>query len=199
MSKHTANNQPKQVSDQALAAQVESLPKEMQPQRDLWSGIERAIQSKSQQPMNEGSVIGYKNVVVPMSWAASIVAAVLLTWYSFTPTISPSTDDVLVKTQGASKQAVSGIQLVNLMQVNFKQQKQAMLVSFGQPDIKKLPVKMQNQLAVLAQARTAIEKALLNDENNVDLLNLLRFTQQQELDLLQQLFPHMNNSSWQSI
>ena len=47
----------------------------------------------------------------------------------------------------------------------------------------------------------AIEKALINDENNADLLNLLRFTQQQELNLLQQLYPYMNNKNiqWQTI
>ena len=87
------------------------------------------------------------------------------------------------------------------MDENFQQQKQAMLVSFGNPDLAKLSVNMQNQLSQLAQARKAIESALANDENNADLLNLLRFTQQQELSLLQQLYPTMNDKSnqWQTI
>jgi len=87
------------------------------------------------------------------------------------------------------------------MQESFKQQKQAMLVSYGQPDMTNLPVKMQTQLVELAQARKTIKQALVNDENNVDLLNLLRFTQQQELNLLQQLYPYMNNKNiqWQTI
>ena len=46
-----------------------------------------------------------------------------------------------------------------------------------------------------------LEKALANDGNNIDLLNLLRFTQQQELELLQKLYPYMNNKNakWQTI
>jgi hypothetical protein len=47
---------------------------------------------------------------------------------------------------------------------------------------------MQTELSQLAKARVAIRNALDNDENNVDLLNLLDFTQQQELKLLQQLY-----------
>ena len=76
-----------------------------------------------------------------------------------------------------------------------------MLVSYGQPDMTNLPIKMQDQLTELAQARKTIEKALANDGNNVELLNLLRFTQQQELKLLQQLYPLMNNENayWQTI
>ena len=89
----------------------------------------------------------------------------------------------------------------NVVLTHLRKQKQAMLVSYGQPDMTHLSVKMQNQLIALAQARKAIEKALANDENNADLLNLLRFTQQQELSLLQQLYPYMNNKNgqWQTI
>ncbi len=54
---------------------------------------------------------------------------------------------------------------------------------------------MQEQLLQLSQARLAIKKALENDENNVDLLNLLRFTQQQELNLLQQLLPYSTDNT----
>jgi len=162
----------------------------MQPERDLWSGIERAIQGQSQQSSTENK----KNNVVPMAWAASLVAAVLVAWVSFAPAPQLSVPLTANQEEGAG-------QLVNSMQANFQQQKQAMLVSYGQPDMTNLPVKMQNQLIELAQARKAIEKALINDGNNVDLLNLLRFTQQQELNLLQKLYPYMNNKNaqWQTI
>jgi len=180
----------KQISDQALTSQVDSLPKEMQPERDLWSGIERAIQGKSQQSPIENK----KSNVTPMAWAASLVAAVLVAWVSFAP--APQLSEPL-----AANQEESAGQLVSAMQDNFQQQKQTMLVSYGQPDMTDLPAKMQNQLVELAQARKAIEKALVNDGSNVDLLNLLRFTQQQELDLLQKLYPYMNNKNaqWQTI
>jgi hypothetical protein len=185
----------KQISDQALALQVDKLPKEMQPQRDLWQGIERAIQHKSQQATVESK----KNNVIPMAWAASLIAAVLVAWVSFAPTTSELSTPLMANNQ--EKLQPSAGQLVSSMQESFQQQKQAMLVSYGKPDMTNLPIKMQNQLVELAQARKAIEKALTNDANNADLLNLLRFTQAQELDLLQKLYPYMNNKNaqWQTI
>lgn len=185
----------KQISDQALASQVDKLPKEMQPQRDLWSGIERAIQNKSQQSAIESK----KSNVIPMAWAASLIAAVLVAWISFAPTTSQLSIP-LTANNDETLQLRAG-QLVSSMQESFQQQKQSMLVSYGKPDMTNLPIKMQDQLIELAQARKTIEKALVNDGNNVDLLNLLRFTQQQELNLLQQLYPYMNNKNaqWQTI
>jgi len=177
------------ISDQALASQIDKLPKEMQPERDLWLGIERAIQKKSQQ-----STIENNQHNVPMVWAASLIAAVLVTWLYLSPTPQ-------LVTPLMAKNEATAMQLVHSMQTNFQQQKHAMLVSYGQPDMTNLPIKMQNQLTELAQARKAIEKALANDGNNIDLLNLLRFTQQQELNLLQQLYPIMSNTNiqWQRI
>lgn len=182
------------MSDTTLSSYVDRLPKEINPQRDLWSGIERAIQYKSQQSRIENE----KSNIVPMAWAASFIAAILVAWVSFTPTtqmttpLTASNENVLQSPHG---------QLVSSMQASFQQQKQAMLVSYGQPDMTKLSSNMQRQLEELAKARGSIEKALLNDENNIDLLNLLRFTQQQELNLLQQLYPYMNdnNIQWQTI
>lgn len=186
----------KQISDQALASQIDKLPKEMQPSRDLWSGIERAIQNKSQQSAFESKSMAESkpNKVVPIAWAASLIAAVLVAWISFAPT-PPLSTPLMVNIDETAEQ------IVNSMHSNFQQQKQVMLVSYGQPDMTNLPIKMQNQLTELAQARKAIEKALANDGNNIDLLNLLRFTQQQELNLLQKLYPLMSNKNgqWQTI
>ena len=117
--------------------------------------------------------------MLPMAWAASLVAAVLLTWVSF----SPQQQDLQAE-----------LSLVATMQNNFAQQKQTMLASFGQPELAKLPKAMQEQLSQLA-SRDAIQVALAADANNVDLVNLLRWTQQQELALLEQLY----SPKWQSI
>ncbi|MBL4942625.1 MAG: hypothetical protein JKY81_13315 [Colwellia sp.] len=185
----------KQISDQGLASQVDKLPKEIQPQRDLWSGIERAIQGKNQQDASEVK----HNNIIPMAWAASLIAAVLVTWIAFKPTSLQLSTPLLVSNEQAS--STSDMALASSMQSSFQQQKQTMLVSYGAPDMTNLPISMQNQLTALAQARQTIKKALTNDSTNVDLLNLLRFTQQQELNLLQQLYPYMNNKNaqWQRI
>lgn len=163
-------------ADASLQAAIAQLPKEMPPQRDLWSGIEKAINQ------NAGAVKKHSShkVFMPTAWAASVVAAVLLTWLNISPE--------------SSKQHPS-LNLVAAMQHDFEQQKQTLLVNFGTPDIKQLPVAMQTELVKLSSAQKTISKALANDPNNSDLLNLLRWTQQQELDLLRQLY----SPQWQQI
>ena len=172
----------KALSDKVLAKQIAKLPNEMTPERDLWSGIERAISHKRQQVTTDKQ----KNVFVPSAWAASIAVVILMSWFTFSPAINEKNTPGLVKTQ--EKNSISQGPLVDFMQKNFQQQKQSLLVSYGQPTVDKLPLAMQKELTQLADARASIRKALVTDENNADLLNLLDFTQQQELKLLQQLY-----------
>jgi len=169
------------LSDQALQEQVLELPTEMSPDRDLWSGIEKAISTKSQNNfISERQEQRYK---APMAWAASVVAAVLLSWGIYTPQEASQTSGQV------------NVNLVAAMQQTFEQQKQSMLVSYGQPKLQTLAPEMQEQLKQLTSAQNTIKKALVAEPNNIDLLNLLRWTQQQELDLLKQLY----SPQWQSI
>lgn len=170
----------KEITDKELQQQLDKLPKEITPERDLWAGIEKATQGKKQ-------VKEQQKVFVPSVWAASLLAAVLVTWLTLTPNETEHQlvqQDAVVSGQVEQEQ----VELVTVMQNNFLQQKQAMLVSFGQPDMSQLPAEMQVQLEQLAAARKSIRKALEADANNMDLLNLLDFTQQQELKLIQQLY-----------
>jgi hypothetical protein len=179
------NNQTHQgqvIADKALAEQVELLPNEMQPERDLWPGIERAINHKEQHI----TVDKPSNVFVPSAWAASVLVVILASWFTFAPPQNDLNSPTLVDTN-QEKGVIQG-ELVDFMQKNFQQQKQTLLVSYGQPTLDKLPPAMQKELKQLSDARASIRKALLTDENNADLLNLLDFTQQQELKLLQQLY-----------
>lgn len=189
------------ISEQRLNDKVEQLPKEMEPKRDLWSGIEKAIATTPQlaetatptEPRRDlwsgiesaiattpQQTVPAKAKVIPMAWAASVVAAVLLSWFTFSP-------------QGANTQVP--VNLASIMNEDFEAQKQLVLTSFGQPELKKLPQEMQNQLSELSSAREAIANALENDPTNGDLLNLLRWTQKQEIDLLKQLY----SPQWQTI
>jgi len=165
----------KQLSEKELLNKTAELPLEMTPDRDLWTGIDKAINGQARKSVN----LNQGNKVIPMAWAASVVAAVLVTWLSFSP----------------QQATTPKLNLLTVMQQDFTEQKQAMLVSYGQPKISQLPQEMQDQLSELASARQAIEKALLDDGNNSDLLNLLRWTQKQELDLIKQLY----SPKWQSI
>lgn len=165
------------ISEKVLQQQIDALPKEIQPERDLWLGIEKAI---GQQP-NARPIANKK---MPLAWAASVVAAVLLTWYS-TEFSQPINEP-----NGAAT-----LNVVAQMQQHFEQQKSFMLTSFGQPSLNELSPEMQDQLAQLESAQRAIEKALAEDPNNTDLINLLRWIQQQELDLIERLF----SPQWQTI
>ncbi len=166
-----------QISEQDLQNELAKLPQEMSPERDLWPGIERAIQINAQQQTEKPlSALSGR----PLAWAASVVAAVLLTWGILTPVPQDNS---------------SPLNLVTVMQQDFEAQKNAMLVSFGQPKMSELPVEMQTQLTQLASARLAIEKALAEDPTNSDLLNLLNWTQKQEISLIKQLY----SPQWQTI
>jgi len=176
----------KSFSEQNLQKEVAALPDEITPQRDLWAGIERAIQVKKQDTLTCESTT--KKAFIPTAWAASLVAAVLVTWVSFSPNFSSQPVEIV-------QQDNSPLNLVMAMQENFQQTKQTMLVSFGQPKVSELPKEIQAELTKLNSAQKTIEKALLEDPSNNDLLNLLRWTQKQELDFLTQLY----SPKWQSI
>ncbi|MCO4799911.1 MAG: hypothetical protein KC484_11870 [Colwelliaceae bacterium] len=165
----------KLISEQSFENKIANLPKEMTPKRDLWQGIEKAIAVSKQDASDEK-----KNNTIPMAWAASVIAAVLLTWFSFSPQMQTTTVDA---------------NLASIMKQDFEQQKKLMLTSFGQPELQKLSKEMQTQLEELSSARNAIDKALQNDPTNSELLNLLRWTQKQELELIKQLY----TPQWQTI
>ena len=171
-----------QMSDALLDKKTAELVPEITPQRDLWPGIERAINHQGQQP----SAFNSRDLFMPSVWAASIAIIMLVSWVTLAPQHNPFMETRLVShsTEVKANQA----QLVAMMQQSFNQQKVSLRSSYGNPKIELLPIAMQTELSQLAKARVAIRNALDNDENNVDLLNLLDFTQQQELTLLQQLY-----------
>lgn len=178
--KQPLNTENEMISEKALTSHINALPTELSPERDLWQGIELAIQDKPQERGNDNK----HRVIAPSAWAASVVAAVLVTWLSFSPM------------QETNEQKIGDTSmLVSLMSDNFNQQKKALLVSYGQSDTTQLSADMQQQLEQLSTARATLEKALAADSDNADLINLLNFTQQQELNLLQRLY----TTTWQTI
>ncbi len=172
----------KEVSDALLDTKTAELMHEIAPQRDLWPGIERAINHQGQQSL----VFKSRDLFVPSVWAASIAMIMLVSWLTLAPQHNPFKENSLVN--NSVKIKVNQSQLIAMMQESFNQQKVSLRGSYGNPKIELLPIAMQTELSQLAKARVAINNALENDENNVDLLNLLDFTQQQELTLLQQLY-----------
>ncbi len=179
------------ANEQELQQHLQQLPKELTPERDLWSGIERAINESA----CENTGLKKHNTVVklalfktPLAWTASVIVAVLLA----TQLNSWQLNQHKIPT--AQTQQL-GFDAVSFIQQNFNQQKHSLLVSYGNPDIKQLPTKMQQELQLLENAQIEISQALAKDKNNQNLLNLLQWTQQQELKLIEQLY----RPRWQSI
>ncbi|QBY03844.1 hypothetical protein E2K93_05365 [Thalassotalea sp. HSM 43] len=168
----------KTMTDQELQQQIETLDKDIQPQRDLWAGIEHAIEHRSQQEQPKS-----RATFTPYAWAASVVFAVLLTW------------QLLPTQQVQAPVEVAAVDPVSLLQEQYQEQRNSMLVSFGEPDLTQLPDNIKQQFDELDSAQESLLKALQEDPNNKDLLNLLKWTQQQELSLLDQLY----SPKWQSI
>lgn len=161
-----------QNKEQALATQINALNRDIAPTRDLWSGIELAIEQQQFVERKKSSI------VLPVSWAASVVAAVVLSW----GVLKPDTEQTLPAA-------------VIAMEQSFQQEKSTMLVSYGEPDLGQLSAEMQQQFTKLANAKKALQTALLAEPDNGDLIELLRWVNQQEIDLIEQLY----QPQWQTI
>lgn len=164
------------ISEQALDQQVAQLPLEVLPQRDLWTGVERAITRYEQKATLNTS----NHKIIPLAWAASFLVVVLLTW----GVVSPPKEHIS-----------SPLTLASIMESNFEQNIMLILTSYDQAQNKVLPIAMQKQFNELSSARAAINRALEQDPTNNDLLNLLKWTHRQELALMQQVY----SPQWQTI
>lgn len=166
----------KQDLDVSLNEQVAELSKEIEPSRDLWSGIEKAIVESKQV---EAKVIRADKRAT-FAVAASICTAVFTGWMTLYPATSQN-DNV--------------VDFAAVMSKEFEQQKGLMLASAGKSDSSAFSDDIQTQLKELSDAQRAIVKALAQDPTNSDLIELLRWTQKQELDLLNQVI----SPQWQTI
>jgi negative regulator of sigma E activity len=158
----------KPISEQALQDKIDALSDEITPERDLWSGIDHAIEHQCQSAIHKTEKTNFK----PYALAASVMLAVLVTVFNYSSLNTP-------------QQKLTGLEAI---EQQFDQQKNAMLVSFGEPKIDKLPSDIQAQFNELKAARLSLVEALKSDPNNPNLLNLLKYTQRQELSLIEQLY-----------
>jgi len=165
-----------QLSDKALNEKLNALPKEMSPERDLWQGIERAITAQQVQPSDK------KPVKMHLALAASVLLSVVLSWQLL---YQPDVNIV----------EIAKLSVVEQLEEDFQQQKLLVLTSFGQQDLSKVPTDLKLQLDELAAAQESIKKALESDPNNIDLVKLLRWTQSQELALIETAYA----PRWQQI
>jgi hypothetical protein len=183
------------LSEQALAQKLDELNPEITPERDLWRGIELAIAgvepSASKEPSateNSQKVSKSKSSAkIHLAWAASLLISLGGGWYGMQEFNLQSVEQKYTQAQLPAP----ALSLVS----TFNQQRQQLLVSLGQPDLTGLSQQMQTQFDELNSAKQTLYKALADDPDNGDLLNLLTWLQQQELALLEQLY----RPQWQTI
>lgn len=148
--------------DKRLMQEVKDLSPELAPSRNLWLGIEKAINQPATKRLNR----------TPWLVAASVVMAITVGWFSH---------------QQADIEKNS---LVASIEANFALQKQAVALQYT--NAKAIS---QEEAAEFTKARTMILEALADDPNNPALLEILKYTQQRELELMHQI----NRRQWQQI
>ncbi|MBQ4813736.1 hypothetical protein A7985_19775 [Pseudoalteromonas luteoviolacea] len=148
----------------------EHMPK---PQKPLWSGIEKAINTASSvgtSPVNQHNRANVWRQVSAI--AASTLVGMCVVYFSMKP-----------------------VEQSSVMQMSnyFEQQKQTLLVQYG--SLPALTNDWQVQLQELEQAEQAIKTALENDPENAALLQMLAQVYQQQLDLINRV----HQPRWQQI
>ncbi|MFT5162830.1 MAG: hypothetical protein ACI9FJ_001407 [Alteromonadaceae bacterium] len=161
-------------AEEQLQQQLSQLPKSLQPSRDLWAGIDNALE---QQQSTQHSVYQRLSIV-----AAGVGVLGLTVWLTLNVNVSPS----LSAEDGS-------LNYVAVISDDFASKKQALLVKYeGQPSASD---NWRVQLQELDDAATAIKKVLDQDPTNAQLIKMLQHTYQQQLALI----IAVNKSPWQQI
>lgn len=163
--------------DEALSKQLEALPEEKQPERDLWRGVALALESEPQhQKARPRPHAGWA------AMAACVALIAMVSWYGLQePAGNPDA------------QPMTGEALVQALSQQHEQQKQALLVEYT--DTPALADNWQQQLDELDDAAAAIKAALAQDPNNPALLRMLQNVYQQQIALIERV----HAPKWQRI
>ena len=169
-----------------LKQKLNDLPSEMQPQRELWQGIDIALTGQQSTVHQASSANKTENLLSsiadwfafkPMALAASVTLVALLSWKQIS--LVDSTGQVPF--------------LANEMMRQHEEQKLVLLTSLA--DTPELTSNWESQLSELEEAANAIKKALQNDPENIALLKMLQQVHQQQLQLIEAV----HAPTWQAI
>ena len=158
--------------DKLLDAASDRLPREIAPPRDLWVGIDHAIEMRAnEKKANRGKLF---------QAVAGLVLVVGMSWFFFA-------DVGLDDTRPGE---LSPTMLADNIDKGFKVQKANMLAVYeGQPA---LTLTWREQLQELEVARTNIWQQLKKDPGNVYMIEILLEVQQQQLELIQNVHTKLN-------
>ncbi len=168
------------VVDFELARRIRDLDAEMQPERDLWVGIERQIMDY---PQKEGGV--NDRDWMPYAVAASLVIAVSALLLNLAPV---QTDQPTLRTDMVTLGEIQReyVQVRNPMVEEFSRVNQSL-------DEKTLNELYRN-LEIMERARLDLEQQIREDPNNHRLVEMLMRVHQQELELLKQDYSQYSRS-----
>jgi hypothetical protein len=169
-----------EVTDLSLARQIKNLDREMQPERDLWLGIERQIQDFPQK----------RKLTLPSDWMPYGIAASLLIAFSALMLNIAQLDRL-------ESGLVSTDQSFDRMQSEYVQVRNPMVQKFWEVN-KDLDESVLNDLYrnldILEQARRDIEAQVRENPDNRRLVEMLMSIHEQELDLLKQDYSRTGRS-----
>ncbi len=172
MTNHQENSGSSAVTDLSLARQIKNLDREIQPERDLWMGIERQIQDYPQK----------RKLTLPTDWMPYGIAASLLIAFSALMLN-------IVQLDRAEPRYVSTDQSFDRMRAEYIQVRNPMVEKFWEvnKDLdEKVREDLYRNLEILEKARRDIEHQVRENPDNRRLIEMLMSIHEQELELLKQ-------------
>lgn len=159
-----------QQFEQHLQQQIDAIPKDVQPEKDLWSGIDIAItrqdhNQRAPSNTNKSNIVLFEPKMLAL--AASFLAVAVLSW----------------NFAGQDAKVMPSLELVNVLTQQHAESKGALLASYSQTQA--VSRNWQMQLKELEAAADAIRVALENEPENVALLKMLQHVHQQQIDLIE--------------
>ena len=149
--------------EETLKDQIDQLERQISPSRDLWPGIDHAI--------NRSTV----TVSTPVAIAASVLIV-----------ISLAVSGALFYSRIGPESSVPAADFISLLQSEHERNKQALLVEYQ--DQTALAPDWEGQMQQLEQAEQAIYEALREDSENIELLKILRQVQTKQIELIESVF-----------
>ncbi|MCB1644716.1 MAG: hypothetical protein KDI36_04650 [Pseudomonadales bacterium] len=174
MNDKTSNNQgnDSEPLDLFLARQLRDLPRELEPTRDLWPGIERRIADHPQRKKSD-----WLSSWMPLGIAASLMMAASALTLS------------VIEFNRSEQRLVTTSDYLNEARVDYLKVRNPMVAKFTQVNSDLAPetldVLYQN-IDILAQARQQIEAQIRENPGDPQLVEMLMSIHEQELELLKQ-------------
>ncbi len=176
MNGQDGNRYTKDPDDLKLARAIRNLDREIQPQRDLWPGVERRIVDYPRRKRP-----GWMDEWMPWGVAASLVVAL-------------SSLMISIMSDGPTVEAPGPLDAV---EAEYMRVRDPLVEQFTETNKSLDPQTLEElyrNIAIMEQARREIEAQLRENPGNPRLLEMLMSVHEQELELLREDYTHASRS-----